>query len=531
MQNILNKKWDVVVVGAGMGGSLAGYELAKSGKSILFLEKGIQSDKKLTEKKSVNLLDDPVERMQSGFWPDKIYREGDGGGTHDFFIPLGCGAGGSTKLYASQLERFHLSDFLPLPANSKIENANFLIDGWPINYHDFSEYYRRAEKLFSVSGTQDKLNFDAELFLNPPQKIGELDEKIFNTLASSGLHPYRAHVACSYVKDCNGCGGIICNKNCKNDAEKVALSPALALPNTEILFRCEVERLNIENGTITSLNCIYKGMPIHINAKLVILAAGALSSPLILFRSGNDFFNNGLANASGMVGRNLMWHASDFFAVKAKDNICNSSGVLKSTSINDFYLYKNIKLGAIQSVGVPVDYEYVYSYLFNRVQKLSKNYSKIVPKYFLKLTARVAANYFKNSSIFATIVEDFPYFDNRIIFNKDKPFKIQFKYNYSDELRLRSHNLYRNIKTVLQDEYHVIKLSRGNNINFGHACGTLRFGNDPKTSVLNQYNRAHDVSNLYVVDASFFPTSGGTNPSLTIAANALRVADYINSTH
>ena len=84
---------------------------------------------------------------------------------------------------------------------------------------------------------------------------------------------------------------------------------------------------------------------------------------------------------------------------------------------------------------------------------------------------------------------------------------------------------------MLEGDYQVIKLSRGMNINYGHACGTLRFGHDPKTSVLNQFNRAHDVSNLYVVDASFFPTSGGTNPSLTIAANALRVADYINSTH
>lgn len=84
---------------------------------------------------------------------------------------------------------------------------------------------------------------------------------------------------------------------------------------------------------------------------------------------------------------------------------------------------------------------------------------------------------------------------------------------------------------MLAGDYQAIKLSRGININYSHACDTLRFGHNPKTSASNHYNQAHDVSNLYVIDASFFPASVGTNPSLTIAANALRVADYINSTY
>jgi choline dehydrogenase-like flavoprotein len=84
------------------------------------------------------------------------------------------------------------------------------------------------------------------------------------------------------------------------------------------------------------------------------------------------------------------------------------------------------------------------------------------------------------------------------------------------------------IANTLKSKYKTILLTGKNNINFGHACGTCRFGFDPAVSVLNENNHAHDVENLYITDASFFPSSGGTNPSLTIAANAIRVAEEIN---
>jgi choline dehydrogenase-like flavoprotein len=530
MHELLGKHWDVVVVGAGMGGAVVGYELAKSGKSVLFLEKGMPATKGANSDQTSNLLEDPVQRMKSGYWPDKITRSNGNSEDGEFFIPLGCGPGGSTRLYASQLERFLPIDFAPPIGGVETKNVNFINDGWPIKYSEFLENYRKAEKLFKVSGTQDELNLDPQLNLGIPQRLGGLDEKIFCSLVKAGLHPFRAHIACSFVEGCNGCGGRVCKKSCKNDAEKIALTPALKLHGSAILYECEVDKLNFEDGAIKSLDFSHENKSYKVNGKIFILAAGALNSPLILFRSGQNFSYDGLANSSGMVGRNLMWHASDFFAVRSKNKASYLPGALKALSINDFYLYKNQKLGTIQSVGVPVDYGYVQSYLVNRVQKLPKKYGRLIPKSLIKISAHLGATYFRNSSVFATIVEDFPYYENRVIFNKELPYKIIFNYNNSKELNIRSHELYKNIKKVLEGDYQVIKLSRGMNINYGHACGTLRFGRDPKTSVLNQYNRAHDVSNLYVVDASFFPTSGGTNPSLTIAANALRVADYINST-
>ena len=105
---------------------------------------------------------------------------------------------------------------------------------------------------------------------------------------------------------------------------------------------------------------------------------------------------------------------------------------------------------------------------------------------------------------------------------------MHFEYRYSEELRERTRLYRKRLAAVLKPHHRIMVLTGENNLNFGHTCGTCRFGDDPATSVLDRNNRAHDVENLYVTDASFFPSSGGTNPSLTIAANALRVADAIH---
>ncbi len=104
---------------------------------------------------------------------------------------------------------------------------------------------------------------------------------------------------------------------------------------------------------------------------------------------------------------------------------------------------------------------------------------------------------------------------------------MRFEYRYPPELAERNALFRRRLVKIL-GRRRVVCLTRENNLNFGHACGTCRFGEDPATSVLDRDNRAHEVENLYVGDASFFPSSGGTNPSLTIAANALRVAEAID---
>jgi choline dehydrogenase-like flavoprotein len=137
--------------------------------------------------------------------------------------------------------------------------------------------------------------------------------------------------------------------------------------------------------------------------------------------------------------------------------------------------------------------------------------------------------------VLAAIMEDLPYRDNRVL-PSDRPStdgrqRLRLQYRLHPNERARREVFLSALKEVLQP-FRTLTLRTGeNNGTLGHVCGTARFGTDPATSVLDAQNRAHDVDNLYVVDASFFPSSGGINPSLTIAANALRVAEHINGAH
>jgi choline dehydrogenase-like flavoprotein len=131
--------------------------------------------------------------------------------------------------------------------------------------------------------------------------------------------------------------------------------------------------------------------------------------------------------------------------------------------------------------------------------------------------------------MFVTIVEDLPYEDNRVYPDSTSVNGMRFTYRYPRELSKRSKRFRARLAATLSPRHRLTVVTGGrNNLNYGHVCGTCRFGDDPETSVLDGNNRAHDLDNLYVTDASFFPSSGGTNPSLTVAANALRVGNIID---
>jgi choline dehydrogenase-like flavoprotein len=143
--------------------------------------------------------------------------------------------------------------------------------------------------------------------------------------------------------------------------------------------------------------------------------------------------------------------------------------------------------------------------------------------------------FFRGGLVLTTIMEDLPYLDNRVL-PSDQPsvdgrqrLRLQYRLHPS-ELERRAVFL-QQLKLLFKPFRKIMLRSAQSNGNLGHVCGTCRFGTDPKTSVLDSQNRAHEVDNLYVVDASFFPSSAGMNPSLTISANALRVAAHINQEH
>lgn len=518
-------EWDVAVVGAGMGGATVGYELARRGRRVLFLEKGrfLQRESGVQRSSVADPDNRPEARLSRGRWPLPI-RGATSFGDVDFFAPLGCGSGGSSVLYAAALERLAPSDFRPR-ANYPEVNGSTLPEAWPISYAELEPYYRRAEALYRIRGTRDPLNPAPAGPLREPPPLSARDQEIHALFVRAGLHPYRVPVGCEFVEGCDGCGGVLCLRACKQDAGWVGLVPAVEKHGARLLTRCEVSSLEAERSAVTRIRCTWKGRPTTISARAVVLAAGALMTPALLLHSRDARWPRGLANGSDQVGRNLMFHTSDMIAIRP-DRGGSTAGPHKSLAVNDFYFADGRKLGTLQSVGLPVTPGVVLGFLRSLVDEDPVWWRKL-SRPFLRGVAHVAALYFRHSVVFASIVEDLPYAENRVVPDPGASNGMRFEYRYPDELRERN-RLFRRRLTERLGRHRVVVLTREHNLNYGHACGTCRFGDDPATSVLDRDNRAHELENLFVVDASFFPSSGGTNPSLTIAANALRVAEVID---
>jgi choline dehydrogenase-like flavoprotein len=353
-----------------------------------------------------------------------------------------------------------------------------------------------------------------------------------------GLHPYRIHVGYEFIDGCAECPSGFCSRGCKNDAGRICLLPALERYGASILPQCEVLKLDAGKSEIREIRCRHNGEGLSIRAKVVVLAAGAYMTPILLLNSKSDTWPEGLANRSGLVGRNLMLHVADYIAVRPMKRL-SRVGPQKSLALNDFYHSEGEKLGAFQSAGAAVSPGQIMQFMRDVAERDPTWWKKLAsprPIWWRKLSSpaiRLIAMVmyhvfnFKNTAVWGMVIEDLPYYDNRVIADPRAKNGMWFEYRYTAELKTRVLSFRRRLAKAL-GPHRMIVLSGDNNINYGHVCGTCRFGDDRRSSVLDRNNRAHDVSNLYVVDASFFPSSGGTNPSLTIAANALRVAEAIH---
>ena len=519
------EEWDVVVVGTGMGGSTAGYELAKLGRRVLFLEKGrFLHAGPVPEDPESEYDAEARTRMRTGRWPVTLQGRTTFGEV-DFFAPMGCGSGGSTALFGAQLERFSPIDFQPKANFPDVGDAN-LVEQWPIAYEDFVPYYRRAEALLRVCGTEDPLNPDPEASLRTPPPLSDRDQVLFDSLVDLGLHPYRSHVGFHHIENCFECFDV-CGKDCKGDAGGRALVPALRDHGASILTQCQVLDVVADRTRVTAVRARWRGREILVSGKVVLIGAGSFMTPLILLRSCSPEWPDGVANRSGLVGRNLMLHTSDFVTIDHKD-LHSAEGPRKSVSLNDFYVDDGKKLGTLQAVGLPMAAQFILDYLRFAEVRDPRWWRNRVSR-FLPKVAAFCSHYFRRAGLFATVVEDLPYLDNRVVPDPSSSNGMRFEYTYSRDLLERNKHFRKRLTRTLAPRHKVRTVTGGtNNINYGHVCGTCRFGDDPQKSVLDASNRAHDLDNLYIVDSSFFPSSGGINPSLTIAANAIRVGGLVH---
>lgn len=518
-----------------MGGATLGHALAQGGMKVLFCEKGRSHIGNPSAHRG-----SPAEFLIAGgpnsSKSDSLQRAGRhsdemwdvSASKQNSFIPfLGCGTGGSTSLYAMALERFFPADFEPRPFYPHAADST-LPQRWPISFAGLLPYYEKAEALYRVRGAPDPLRgADAPQHLLPSPQLTPASREISELLTRNGLHPYSLPVACEKIEGCEGCDGFLCPRACKNDSARISLDPALTRHGAALLDECEVIGLHAANAQITSVVCRRKGETLRLRGKMIVLAAGALATPSLLLASTSQDWPRGLANNSGLVGRNLMRHLVDLYLVPVVDR--HSAGNnLKELAVNDFYLDAGEKLGTLQSFNhMPPGYVIV--------QHFARSWKNPLLGKLLSANRRWIASaidrYFKDKVPLASILEDLPYESNQVLppapRSSDAGWTVRFQYKISSHDRRRLRAFRSRIANALHPTRFQLLKQAEDNTALAHVCGTCRFGADPAASVLDPNNKAHDLANLYVVDSSFFPSSSGINPSLTIAANALRVAEHL----
>jgi choline dehydrogenase-like flavoprotein len=527
--------WDVIVVGTGMGGGTSGYSLARSGRRVLFVEKGRSTlpGTPGTIRSQLPELAEPLAGRSAETYYDALARAGRttdqiediSGRFPRRFVPfLGSGTGGSSAIYGMACERFFVRDFTPRQ-DFRDTGESTIPEAWPITYDQMRPWYEAAEQLLGVRGQRDPLRpeaVEANLPAAPPFSAD--NQPLVDYLIGRGLHPYHLPMACDYTEDCASCHSYLCQKSCKNDASRNCVLPAITKHGAQLLSECRVVRLDADGSHVRRVICQDRSGIVTLQAKVVVLAAGALVTPVLLLNSHSGDWPGGLANGSDWVGRNLMRHLIDLIEIWPSDSQLTAPN--KEIGFNDFYFWEGQKFGTVQSFGSMPPMEM----LTNRPGWQAKALRSVRPAARL-----VYERFFNGGLVLAPLMEDLPYLDNRVLppaqTNTDGRQRLRIQYRlHANEIERRTLFL-RHLKEVFKPFRQITLRGAEDNEAIAHVCGTCRFGTDPKSSVLDPQNRAHEVNNLYVVDSSFFPSSSGLNPSLTVAANALRVADHIDQAH
>ena len=482
---------DILIIGSGVGGATLAAGLAPSGLRVLILERG----ERLADTPEAR---DPLAIFGRGhFRPAETWLAPDG----TRFNPgnYSC-VGGNSKFYGAVMLRYREADFTPL------RHIDGTTPGWPFAYAALAPWYDRAEALYALRGAAGADPTEPPRgapYPHPPvphePEIADLERR----LRAVGLHPAplplaldlerwlaRASTPWDAFPDTTGA---------KLDAETAALAQALRHPNVRLQTGVTVQRLETDGDRITSV-LTDRG---RFRAPRVVLAAGAVHTAALLLRSATEAHPNGLANGSDQVGRNFMNHnASALLALSLRRN---RAVYQKTLMLNDWYLTGGPggePLGNVQLLG--------------RVSAPILAAMSGLPGPLARLIANHAIDFYVMS-------EDLPTPDSRVTLRGDDIVLDWRRSNWEAHLALVAQ-----LKRALRRAGFPLLLWKAfDRSTPSHQCGTARLGDNPSTSVTDPFGRTHDHPNLWICDASLLPTSAAVNPSLTIAALALRQADRI----
>ncbi len=496
-------QFDIVIIGSGAGGGTMAHALADTGARILIVERGdfVPQEEENWNPEAVwkHLRYQTAEQ-----WVDSAGRE---------FRPYThyC-VGGNTKFWGSVLYRLRREDF------QEVQHREGISPGWPIDYDTLAPYYDRAERLYQVRGAPGLDPTEPARGPFPHEAVPHSDgmSTIVAALQRMGLHPSPLPLGLLRPGEsggcvlCSTCNSFACKLHAKSETDVICVRPALQRSNVTLWTNACALRL-VTDGSgekVVGVEVERGGENVRVDAPLLVVSAGAINSAALLLRSAGGRHRDGLANSSGLVGRRYMAHLATMMQGFHPWRR-NATVFQKTVAINDFYLRgpgTTYPLGAIQSQG--------------RTHGVMAQ--TIVPW----IPVGAYDWWVARGVDWLAMSEDLPAPENRVTLDARGRIALHYRPN-----NLKAHRrLVKEMKWILRRLGFPLIVTHSHGAkNTTHQCGTLVFGTDPRTSVLDPFCRAHDVANLFVVDASFFPSSAAVNPGLTIAAQALRVADHIKT--
>ena len=493
--------FDVVVIGTGAGGGTMAHALSSTGARILVLERG-QAVPQEAENWDPAAVWQQQRYRPAERWLDRRGRP---------FLPfVHYVVGGNTKFWGSVLYRLRRDDF------EDVEHADGVSPAWPIDYATLAPWYDAAERLYHVHGEVDgdPTEVPRSAFPYPPVRHEPAIAELVAQLRDQGLHPTALPLGMVSPGEpggcqlCSTCNSFPCRIRAKSDADTMCIEPATGSDNVTLWTGARALRLvtDARGGRVVAAEVLRGGRRVRVTGDTFVVSCGAVNSAALLLQSGSDRHPDGLANSSGLVGRRYMAHLSTMMEAVHPWRV-NPTVFQKTVAVNDFYRAghgRPYPLGHLQSQG-------------RAHGPIVQAAVPVLPRRFCDAVVRRGVDWLAMS-------EDLPRESNRVTVEGDGRIRLSYRPNNLGPHR----ELVREARRMFRRAGYWPVITWSFNVrNTTHQCGTLVFGTDPRTSVLDPWCRSHDVENLFVVDASFFPSSAAVNPGLTIIAQALRVADHL----
>jgi len=514
--------FDIIVVGSGAGGGTLASACASAGKNVLLVERGgltgFNNDAAALQPSSLH--DEFSTLIQKQPYDDRSIALN----SRPAQLYMGGLIGGGTTVYGGALLRPHPADFSP--GRYYAQRIPREVHDWPVSYESFEPWLKAAERLYRVADVRDPRSPGAPQDSSTVESLksdesavpavgrgviplARINEKLIRSAWNAGLNPYRLPLAIDASKclRCDNCAGFVCPTGARRSSGQLVRECINRGDSLTLKTHCEADQL--ERGVGGRLSGLWlkdrvTGSRVRYTAKRYILSAGAIGSAALLLKSGFDH---------PMIGRNYMMHYSPISIGLFLRSTGATQTFIKQIGSSDYYFGTRDlpeKMGIVQSLPAPGPW------------MMAKTGMKWVPHWLLNtLRSRMLP--------LVGIVEDLPNPDNRVSLNQSGT--IQLRHQFSDYDRTRGAELSRRMSDLLKSTgaVHCVSGLRPSQEHVAHQCGTIRFGLSRDYAVADAECRLFDQPDVFVVDGSFMPTSLGVGPSLTIIANALRVAEIVAS--